>query len=76
MKTPQEQADHDRFLKVQADILGGLPPEFHGPIAAIAWDIGHAYGYFEVIGHLKDFAEQFERPIKDFTKRLLTPSSQ
>jgi hypothetical protein len=73
-RTPEEQAAHEAFEREQADILGGLPPEFRGPVAAIAWEYGHANGYRDVLGYATDIAGGLEHAIKDYTKRITTPS--
>ena len=62
--------DIDEFERLQNEALKFIPAEFQKPIKKIAWDIGHAYGYNEVLIHIRDIADAFEMPIRAYHFRI------
>lgn len=58
------------FYAEQADELSDLPPDFHGFISSYAWERGHAYGYEEVLGHVRDLTFGLRTPIITYTTRI------
>lgn len=51
---------HEEFDQKAQEILKVVPEEFHPALRAIAWDMGHAYGYSEVLNVLKDIVYGFQ----------------
>lgn len=66
----EEQEKVKRFESAQANLLEGIPSEFQEFIRATAWDLGHAYGYEEVLSYVSDFVSGLSPAIKDFQNRL------
>lgn len=63
---------NQEFAELQENLFDeyDIPQEFRGAISYKAWEDGHAYGYSEVISHLRDLIYMLEKPLKDFTKRI------
>ena len=58
------------FEDKQKEILEELPEEFRGAVGYMAWELGHAYGYEEVITYSRDFVSSLTEPIKNYTSRI------
>jgi hypothetical protein len=52
------------------EALKYIPLEFHSAFLYMAYDMGHAHGYYEVYGYLLDFIYNLEKPIQAYTNRL------
>jgi len=61
------------FEQKQGEILKEIPIDFHGALSGLAWDLGHAYGYEEVIIHLQDLVSGLKDSIHAYGDRLLKP---
>jgi hypothetical protein len=69
-KSYQEEADE--FYLKQEELLKDLPEEFHKPLAWMAYDRSHAYGFNEILLTLSDLIFNLKGPIKEFEKRILS----
>ena len=58
------------FVSKQDELLQNIPEEFKGAMSYRAWEDGHAYGFEEVLIHLKDLIADFEEPIMKFAERI------
>ena len=58
------------YKEKEADLLSGIPVELHGALSHLAYVEGHAYGYSEIHGHLVDYVDALEEPLKKLVKRL------
>jgi hypothetical protein len=56
--TPEE------FVKKQEEILKKykIPKDLQIPCQSLAWQLGHSYGYENVLIHLEDICETFSEP--------------
>lgn len=64
------QEQQAEFEQKQAEELAGIPEEFHSPIRSLAWDLGHAYGFNEVLIHVSDLCDQLAPAIAAYGKRV------
>lgn len=59
------------FVDKQNKMLSNIPASFHSWLCSRAWDSGHAYGYEEVISHLSDLLDGFDKALKDYDKAIM-----
>jgi len=52
--------------------LKNIPQEFRSAISYHAYEEGHAYGWSEVLIHLRDLIDGLEPAIRAFEKRVRT----
>lgn len=57
-----------QFLIARALKLKDIPKEFHDFLSDLAWDVGHAHGYEEVLNYIGDFAFGFQRAFDQYKK--------
>lgn len=50
----------EQFNKEHMLILETIPEQYREKIYNFAWDLGHAYGYKEVLLYLQDLADIFK----------------
>jgi hypothetical protein len=67
---PLERMTDLQFRDAMQDLLGNVPPEFHGFIEKKAWDDGHAQGYEEVVLHADNLIDELMPAIKAYRKSL------
>lgn len=53
-------------------IMRNIPDEFKSVLSMRAYDSGHSAGEDEVISILRGLVSDFEKPIKDYTERLIS----
>lgn len=58
------------FNKKEKEILNEIPEEFQGAISYQAYEDGHAYGYEEVLIHVRNLVDTIKEPIEKYTKRI------
>ena len=58
----------DEFTKEEEKILERLPVQFRAAVSYRAYEMGHAYGWDEVLLHLQELVEMLVEPIKEFQK--------
>ena len=57
--------------KIDAE-LNKLPAEFRSAVSYAAYERGHAYGYEEILSHVRGYVEMLEEPICKFRDNLQT----
>jgi hypothetical protein len=68
---PIKRLMEKEFQEKQCEMMQNIPAEFHNGIAYLAWEQGHAYGFEEVLLHLSDIIDAIEKPLEEYTKRIL-----
>jgi hypothetical protein len=62
--------DELTFLDRQAEILSRVPPQFDEALSKLAYDMGHANGYNEILSILEDLVLALEKPIEDYREHI------
>lgn len=60
----------EEYYNNEEELLFEVPEEFCGPLAWMAYDRGHAYGYEEVLSHLQNYVDNLLPAIKAFRDRI------
>jgi hypothetical protein len=67
-KAAREAAEAERMAEFHAkerELIGDLPEPFFQFVSALAWDLGHAYGFSEVLNYADDIGENLRRAIRE-----------
>ena len=61
---------NEEFQDEENRILSKLPMEFRAAAAYRAYEVGHAYGYHDILVELDSIVDMLIEPIKNYTVRL------
>jgi hypothetical protein len=62
--------DGKDFQEKENVILSEIPEEFRGAISYQAYEEGHAFGYEEVLIHVRNLVDTIKEPIRKYTERI------
>ena len=62
--------DDDDFHRLETEALARLPIEFRDAVSYACYERGHAYGYSEVLCHVKDMVDMLCPIIEEYTERI------